>query len=160
MPSVVALVLSAVLMLAAPAGAQADSDYSRGDFHKSVASFFQQIGGDYVLVISSDSATPVRLVTFDAFVAEYGVADAGGLRDETESIIPTPSEPSPSSGWGPGDQVHYYRDAIHNGSYYTRHTVYERQMNGSWYRMSNIFRNAGSLPPGCSRVPCSNQNPK
>lgn len=115
----------------------------------------RQLGGDQVLVVPATGR--FRIFTLEDFIAVYG--DPGNsemyLRDPGEDIIPTPGEPPPDPDWSPGDTVHYWRDAIHGNSYYTRLTVYRYTGSNTWYRMSNTLSLPGTIPPNCSQTPCA-----
>lgn len=106
--------------------------------------------------------SPVEILSYVDFEKKYGPVlpyTNPVTRDVNEGIIPTPGPPSPSSNWQPGDQVQFFRDAMFNGNYYTRNTVY-RRYDADWGVVSNIFRQHASLPPGCSRLPCPPSNPQ
>jgi len=119
-------------------------------------------GHAWVFLAASDGAQADLSLSLAEFETTFGDLDVGETanRDESESIIPTPGAPGPSGSWQAGDRVQFFRDTMQGGFYYSRITVYQFQTSGAWYRLSNNFRQATSMPPGCTLLPCFPSNPQ
>lgn len=111
---------------------------------------------------SDNNGQPDLSISLSEFVKTFGELENsdGTIRDESESIIPTPGPPGSSSSWQAGDRVSFFRDAMQGGFYYSRITVYQFQLSGAWYRLSNNFYQSSGLPPGCTVLPCPPTNPR
>ena len=114
--------------------------------------------GGLVMIVWSDGRTP-ELHAYGDFISEHGVSDIDDAQltsgDAGENIIPTPGPTPTDSGWEPGDEVTYNREADHEGVRYRRTTVYQRTVWGDWFRARNDFRSVAR--PGCTSPPCPPQ---